>query len=68
MMVYSDLERQMDRIFIALNDLGIDTQFSETYQSEQVIGIGDMFKANKSLGLINIKDGPILDPFGRGTP
>ena len=59
MMDYGDLECQMDRVFIALNDLGIDTQYSETYQREQVIGIGDMFKANKSLGLINIKDGPI---------
>ena len=59
MTVYSDLERQMDRIFIALNDLGIDVQLSETYQHQQVIGIGDMFKANNSLGLINIKDGPI---------
>ncbi len=59
MMAYGDLERQMDRIFIALSDLGIDAQYSETYQPEQVIGIGDMFKANKSLGLINIKDGPI---------
>ena len=59
MMAYGDLERQMDRIFIALNELGVDVQFSETYQREQVIGIGDMFKANNSLGLINIKDGPI---------
>ena len=59
MMAYGDLERQMDRIFIALNDLGVDVEFSETYQREQVIGIGEMFKANNSLGLINIKDGPI---------
>ena len=49
----------MDRIFISLNELGIDVQYSETYQPEQVIGIDDMFKTNKSLGLINIKDGPI---------
>ncbi len=59
MLVYSDLERQRDRIFIDLNELGIDAQLSETYQPEQVIGIDDMLKTNKSLGLINIKDGPI---------
>ena len=59
MLEYGDLERQRDRIFIALSDLGIDAQFSETYQPEHAIGISELFKTNNSLGLINIKAGPI---------
>ena len=58
-MIYGDLKHHMERLCSGLINLGIDAQLSETRQTQQEIGAGGFFKVDRSLGLINIQDGPI---------
>ena len=58
MIVNGELKPEIEQICTGLNELGIDAQLSETYEHVQDIGKG-LVSRDPSLGLINIKDGPI---------